>query len=91
MTKHAKTNAERETIIRRAADEQDWEVFTEDPRVQRILHRLWGAGKPKGEGGVWRVPKTGLSFRKPRALGADERKRLADRLAASRAARDGGK
>ena len=82
-----KSNAERETIIRRAADEQDWEVFTEDPRVQRILYRLWGAGKPKGGGAVWRVPKTGLSFRKPRALGADERKRLADRLAASREAK----
>lgn len=86
-----KSNAERETIIRRAADEQDWEIFTEDPRVERILHRLWGAGKPKGGGGVWRVPKTGLSFRKPRALDAAARKTLADRLAASREARGGGK
>jgi hypothetical protein len=76
----AKSNAERETIIRRAADEQDWELFTEDPRVIRIMSRIWGAGKPKGEGAVWRVPKAGLSFRKPRALDAAARKTLADRL-----------
>lgn len=82
----AKSNAERETIIRRAADEQDWELFTEDPRVIRIMSKLWGSGKPKGDGAVWRVPKSGLSFRKPRALDAAARKTLADRLRVAREA-----
>jgi hypothetical protein len=61
-----KMKSERETIICRAQDEHDWHVFSEDPRVVRKLTRLHGAGKPKGEGFVWMVPPTGISFRAPR-------------------------
>lgn len=61
----AKTRAERETIICRAQDETEWHVFSEDPAVVRKLTRLHGPGKPKGQGWVWRVPKTGISFRRP--------------------------
>lgn len=79
-----KTRQELETIIRRAADEQQWEVFSEDPRVMRKLALLHGPGKPKGEGAVWLLGPTELSFRRRRALDAAARQRLADRLAASR-------
>jgi len=62
---NTKTKAERETIICRAQDEHDWHVFSEDPRVVRKLTRLHGPGKPKGEGFVWMLPPTGVSFRSP--------------------------
>lgn len=76
-----KTRAELETIIRRAADEQSWDVFSEDPVVMRKLLRLYGAGKKRGQGCVWTVPRTGLSFRRPRVLGDLERKTKAAEFA----------
>lgn len=85
-----KTNAERETIIRRAADEQEWEVYSEDPRVIRKLTAIYGPGRVSGtqsDGRVWQVPPNGLSFRKPVVLSAAEKERRASRLAAARSAR----
>jgi len=77
-----KTKAERETIICRAQDEHEWHVFSEDPRVVRKLARLHGPGKPKGEGLVWFLPPTGISFRAPRiAVAAGARKPNAGMLA----------
>lgn len=75
----AKTNAERETIIRRAADEHEWEVFSEDPRIVRKLTKLWGSGvsDTQSDGCVWRLPPNGLSFRKPVVLSAAEKERRA--------------
>lgn len=81
-----KSNAERETIIRRAADEQDWDLFTEDPRILRLMNEMLGPGKPKGGGCVWRVPRSVLSFRRQRALSAEQRKMLSDRMRAMREA-----
>lgn len=69
-----KSRAEMETIITRAADESEWHVFSEDPPVVRKLQRLYGDGKPRGGGYVWRVAKALLSFRS----------RSSDRVAANR-------
>lgn len=60
-----KTRAEMETLIRRAADETAWEVFSEDPKVVRKMTRLYGVGEAKGQGMVWRVPPTGVCLKKP--------------------------
>lgn len=84
-----KTRAEQETIIRRAADEQDWDVWSEDPRVDRKLTAVYGPGKPKGAGFVWLVPATGLSFRRQSALSAAERQRRASVLAKTRSGKAG--
>lgn len=85
----AKTNSERETIVRRAADEQGWEVFTEDPRVIRKLTTLYGPGRQdyQSDGLVWELPKSGVSFRKPRELTAEQRELLSQRAKAMAAAR----
>jgi len=81
-----KTNAERETIIRRAADEKDWEVYSEDPRIIRKLEKLYGCGRTdhQSDGRVWILPPNGLSLRKPRALGAEQKEKLRARLAKNR-------
>lgn len=78
----AKSNAERETIIRRAADEQDWEVYSEDPRVVRKLTKLFGPGVSgsQSDGSVWTLPKTAVSFRKPRVLTQEQKDALRARL-----------
>lgn len=79
-----KTRSERETIIRRAADETKWEVFSEDPRVIRKLEGLYGPGRQdhqSAEGLVWDLPATGVSFRKPRKMTEAQRKEAAARLA----------
>jgi len=80
----AKSRAEQETIIRMAADEQHWSVFSEDPRIIRKLSAKYGAGQAKGGGWLWSVPLRLLSFRALRILSAADRKRAADRLAAIR-------
>jgi len=86
-----RTRSEMETIIRRAADEQEWVVFSEDPVIIRRLESLFGAGEKKSDTGrVWRLPRKGVSFRRPRTTqGCDDQKRkeLADRLAKARASR----
>lgn len=80
----SKSRAEMETIIRMAADEQQWTVFSEDPRIIRKLSAKYGAGEAKGGGWLWRVPIRLLSFRALRVLCAADRKKAADRLAAAR-------
>jgi hypothetical protein len=80
-----------ETIIRRAADEREWVVFSEDPVVVRRLESLFGPGEKRSDiGRVWRLPLKGVSFRRPRKTqGCDEQKRkeLAERLAKARKSR----
>jgi hypothetical protein len=58
-----KTRAEQETIIRRAADEQTWDVFTEDPRVIRVLERKHGLGRAHGSGFRWTLGASCISIR----------------------------
>ncbi len=79
-----KSRAEQETIIRMAADEQHWSVFSEDPRIIRKLYAKYGAGQAKGGGWLWSVPIRQLSFRALRVLSAADRKKAADRLAEAR-------
>jgi len=74
-----KTRAEQETIIRRAADEKSWDVFSEDPKVVRKLTRLYGEGKPHGQGYRWLLPANGIAIRKPRVLTQEQRSELAER------------
>lgn len=82
-----KTNAERETIIRRAADEQNWEVFSEDPRIVRKLTKLYGYGRAdtQSDGRVWILPPTGLSFRALRVISPEQKQALRERMAEVRA------
>lgn len=84
MSTQRKSRAELETIIRMAADEQQWTVFSEDPRIIRKLSAKYGAGEAKGGGWLWRVPIRLLSFRALRILSAAARKKASDRLAAAR-------
>lgn len=87
MGNQSKTRAERETIIRRAADESDWEVFSEDPRIIRKMEKLWGKGHQdhqSTEGYVWTVPSSGVSLRKPRVLSEEQRDAAVQRLAEAR-------
>lgn len=86
----SKSWAELETIIRMAADEQFWTVFSEDPRIIRKLSKKYGSGEAKGVGWLWRVPIRPLSFRAHRIISDAERKTKADRLAAARRGKDRG-
>lgn len=80
-----RTRSEMETIIRRAADEQEWVVFSEDPVIVRRLASLFGPGEKTSDiGRVWKVPRKGVSFRrpaKPREISDQARKQSAERLA----------
>lgn len=77
-----KSRAERETIIRRAADEQTWDVFSEDPRVIRVLERRHGPGFPHGSGFRWVLGAPCVSFPRKRAqLSEEQRAEAAERLA----------
>jgi hypothetical protein len=59
------SRAERETIIRRAADEQTWNVWTEDPKVVRELTQKFGPGSSKGILGLeWELDPGCVSFRR---------------------------
>lgn len=82
------TRSERETIITRAADESDWHVFTEDPRVIRRMEKNHGPGKKVGALGFeWTVPSACVSLRKPMSINAAARKARVKALEAARAAR----
>lgn len=77
-----KSRAEQETIIRRAADEQTWDVFSEDQRVIRVLEARHGPGLPHGSGFRWVLGAPCVSFHRQRAkLSEEQRKEAADRLA----------
>jgi hypothetical protein len=91
MTKKPKSRAETETIIRKAADEDHWTVFTEDPKyVRRLEFVTKSKGKPKGVGREWVVPESVVSFRKLVELSPEERERRSD-LARERFGRKGDK
>lgn len=79
-----KTRAELETIIRRAADEKSWDVFSEDPKVIRKLTQNHGEGEHWGGGRRWELPPTAISFRKPVKLSDSQRQKASERLAAAR-------
>jgi len=79
------SRAERETIVTRAADQSEWSVWTEDPRVQRILRRRFGPGKKVGEHALrWTLPPSGVQFRKPVKLSAEQRAKALAALAKAR-------
>ena len=62
------SRSERETIIRRASDEDEWYVFSEDPSVVTKMTKRWGPGKVDGRnkfGMFWKVPKKAISIRGP--------------------------
>jgi hypothetical protein len=84
-----KTRAEMETVIVRAADEQTWSVFSEDPRVIRVLERRHGGGRKHGSGFRWTLGASCVSFPAPRRLSEQQRKVATERLAAMRAKKSG--
>ena len=79
-----RSRSEQETIIRRAADEQQWDIFSEDPRVIRVLERRHGSGIPHGSGFRWLLDAPCVSFPKRRQLSEQQRKEAIARLAAMR-------
>lgn len=59
------SRSERETIIRRAADENSWVISTADSTIIRKLTKMYGKGKGELLGYMcWVVPKACVSFRK---------------------------
>lgn len=78
-----RTRSEQETIIRRAADEQQWDVFSEDPRVVRLLERRHGPGRPHGSGFRWLLGAPCVSFPRARQMSDAQRQEAAARLAAN--------
>lgn len=59
------SRSERETIIRRAADESSWIISTADATIIRKLEKMYGKGKGEALGYMtWIVPKSCVSFRK---------------------------
>jgi len=83
----AKSRAEQETVIRRAADEQQWDVFCEDPRVIRVLEARHGPGRAHGNGFRWLLPASSVSFPRRRQLSEQQRLDAARRLASVRRTR----
>lgn len=81
------TPAERETIIRRAADERQWSVFTEDPVVIRKLDRLFQATEVTAHGKRYKLPLGAISFRQPRQLSPEQLEAAKVRMAQARAKR----
>lgn len=76
-----------ETVIRRASDEKQWEIFTEDRRVITKLTKLYGPGEsrhPQSDGLWWVLPASGVSFRKPRVMTEEQRAAAALRLKEAR-------
>jgi len=83
------SRAELETIITRAADEQDWRVFSEDPRIIRRMTRAHGEGSKVGAlGREWVVPKGCVSLRKSLAMTSAQKSRLASVARKARKARE---
>jgi len=59
------SRSERETIIRRAADENSWIISSADSTIIRKLTKMYGKGKGEPLGYMcWVVPKACVSFRK---------------------------
>lgn len=59
------SRAERETTIRRAADQDSWTVYSDDPVVIAKLTRLHGEGEAMGQWGrSWILPLRSISLRK---------------------------
>lgn len=82
------SRSELETIITRAADQQDWTVFSEDPRVIRRMTRNHGEGRKAGAlGREWTVPKGCVSLRKSLSMDSAAKARRAAMAADARAAR----
>lgn len=61
------TRAERETIIRRAEDEQEWDVFTAIPAHRRLLAKRGWTPSDEGEG-FYRLPKRAVVIRSRSAV-----------------------
>lgn len=63
------TRAEQEVIIRRAADEDSWDIFSEIPSFTRQLRQLaslYGVSVQEFQHGVRvKLPKRALALRKP--------------------------
>ena len=82
------SRAEQETLIRRAADEDSWEVFSENPTVIRKLTELYGQGERVGPHGFqWRIGRNCLTFRRPRNLTEAQRREIGKRLLTARTVR----
>ena len=76
---------EQETVLCRAADEDTWTVSCADPAVQRKLIKLFGPGEPMNPYEIrWYLPKTAVSFRKPREASPAQRAAMAKARAAQR-------
>ena len=79
------SRSERETVIRRAADETAWEVTTEDPTMIRMLTKLFGRGESVGPWVVrWSLARNCVSFRRRKNLTDEQRREIGHRLADAR-------
>lgn len=72
-----KSRSEMETVIRRAADEDQWDVFTEDPRVIRKLEKCGFVGRQQGIGRRYLLQPQNISFRAAQQISLEERARRA--------------
>lgn len=80
------TRQERETIIRKADDQDTWNVFSESPRDIRRFTKRWGPGtQVSSTAVVWTVDEKLLSPRSPRTISDEERAKRAERMRQIRA------
>lgn len=78
-----KSRSEMETLIRRAADEDRWDVFTEDPKVIRLLERRGHSGSPQGIGRRYSLEPGCISFRSSSTRTEETRAKMAARARAN--------
>jgi len=80
------TRAEQETVIRRAADESQWEIYSSDPSV---CHKLMKKFKPVEDNDLTNcrhfiVSKKAISFRNPKVMSDEQRKAIGERMKKAR-------
>ena len=80
----SKTRAEQETIITRANDENEWEVYSCDPVMIRKLDKRYKAYEITGDGKRYHVPKKLISFRSGKKMSEIDKKAVSERLSAAR-------
>lgn len=76
------TRAEQETVIRRSADEAQWEIYSSDPSVCRKLMKKF---KPVEDDDMTNcrhfiVSNKAVSFRSPRIISEEQRKAMGSRF-----------
>jgi hypothetical protein len=75
--------AERETIIRKADDEGEWDVYTANRALMRRLDKFFGPVQTTKDAHWYKLPIEAIQIRKPRAkrkITEEQKKRLASQL-----------